>query len=462
MYMAESEHARKRQQELKETLRTHLPDRVVEYASLAQLSDMVARDLERVIELEFPVQGTGRAGREAHWSKVHYRHEAFAESKTLGYIPPSGMFERLERYCADGGAGHGIAVVGDSGIGKSALLANWARHHQAAHPRSMVFAHYVGCTRESTAYAQVLLRLAVALSEHFQLDVRVGGMREMRDMGQVLDLVRDSVRRAAACAETRGEQIVWVVDGLDRVEGTGAGGGWGWVPVSTHVRMVCSMQSTTWGAGEDTRLEGVQWGGRSWSRLPLRELRETEQRAMIAAYLATHAKRLDVAQTDLFLRVRHCANPLYLRTLLDEARLHGDFDSLTQYLTTLLRASSLAGLYALMLHRLDGECGQELVVATLACIYCSRDGLEDDELREVLLSGTPAAPPLQWAFDADVHSLLLVQLLYAIREHLCTMSGRLVFLHSAMRRAVLEHVRGKVKLSAVQAMLEESAARRRA
>jgi hypothetical protein len=52
-----------------------------------------------------------------------------------------------------------LCVVGDSGVGASALLANWAERYRADHPEHLVVTHFVGCTGDSTSVPLMLRRL---------------------------------------------------------------------------------------------------------------------------------------------------------------------------------------------------------------------------------------------------------------------------------------------------------------
>ena len=44
-----------------------------------------------------------------------------------------------------------IMLVGESGAGKSALIANWMQRHQQSHPEDVVFAHHLGCSNDASA-----------------------------------------------------------------------------------------------------------------------------------------------------------------------------------------------------------------------------------------------------------------------------------------------------------------------
>ena len=63
-------------------------------------------------------------------------------------MKPEKLYERLQAYCE---RDEPVAIIGPSGRGKSALLANWSEKYRIDHrDTAEVFVHYVGATAEST------------------------------------------------------------------------------------------------------------------------------------------------------------------------------------------------------------------------------------------------------------------------------------------------------------------------
>jgi hypothetical protein len=85
-------------------------------------------------------------------------HEAFAQSRARVYIGRDEYFQRLEAH-ASGAGDKALVVLGESGSGKSALLANWALRHRAAHPDDFLLLHFIGGTPDSADLAAMLRRI---------------------------------------------------------------------------------------------------------------------------------------------------------------------------------------------------------------------------------------------------------------------------------------------------------------
>jgi tetratricopeptide (TPR) repeat protein len=98
------------------------------YRDPVALGELVLRDMTAVIDRLFP-QGSepGPLDREA------LEHEAFAASRTRVYVRRQATLDRLDAHLQ--GDGPPLVVLGASGSGKSALLANWASQIRATHPQ---------------------------------------------------------------------------------------------------------------------------------------------------------------------------------------------------------------------------------------------------------------------------------------------------------------------------------------
>ena len=64
-----------------------------------------------------------------------------------------------------------LIVVGESGLGKSALLSNWALGYREQHPDDCVLMHFIGATPYSTDWAAMLRRLLAELARRFDLEL---------------------------------------------------------------------------------------------------------------------------------------------------------------------------------------------------------------------------------------------------------------------------------------------------
>ena len=64
-------------------------------------------------------------------------------------------------------------VTGESGVGKSALLANWALEYRAHHPQNLLIPHFIGTTPASTDWAAMVRRILEEFNRRLSLKVEI-------------------------------------------------------------------------------------------------------------------------------------------------------------------------------------------------------------------------------------------------------------------------------------------------
>jgi len=152
-YIESSPVNRAKQQNLKQRLRDH-GCHITEYQQPIDLKALVLKQLWERIDQDFPDTIT-REQRE------DFEHDAFAFSRQSVYIKRQADFERLSQHATSDEPP--LIIVGESGGGKSALLANWANEYRQAHPDELVFWHFCGSSPGSTDPIALLRRIMATL-----------------------------------------------------------------------------------------------------------------------------------------------------------------------------------------------------------------------------------------------------------------------------------------------------------
>ncbi|GLD94503.1 hypothetical protein PINS_up003114 [Pythium insidiosum] len=131
-----------------------------------------------------------------------------------------------------------IILLGDSGIGKSAFLANWLvrrkkmfQNWQSSYPE-FIFFHVVGCSRQSLFVSNLLERILREIKEYFELN------KEIPDVEERLSW---QFPRFLEAASKKG-RIILIIDGLQRLRTTDGESILKWVPLvfPPNVRLVFS------------------------------------------------------------------------------------------------------------------------------------------------------------------------------------------------------------------------------
>jgi len=379
---------------------------VREYPDPRALGALVLHDLARMIDELFP-EGSepDLLAREAR------EHEAFARAHADDYIGRPTYFERLDAHAA----GHAtpLVVLGESGVGKSALLANWALRYRASHPDQLVLVHFVGSSAQSADWAAMLRRIMGELAARFGIERQIPeGPAELR--GAFANWLQ--------MAATRGRTVL-ILDALNQLEDRNGAPDLAWLPpvIPASVRLIVSTL-----AGRP--LKALE--ERRWLREPLRvePLTDEERRRLIDEYLARYTKALRRDQIKAIADAPQSANPLYLRTVLEELRLWGQHEKLDERIAHYLASPTIDDLYNRILERYEHDYDRErpgLVREAMSLLWATRRGLSEAELLDLLGSDGEPLPSAQWS---PLH--------LAAGRSLTNRDGLIGFSHDYLRRAI--------------------------
>lgn len=334
-------------------------------------------------------------------------HETHARGKLLAFVERPPHTKALNDFVNKEPTGQGIVVTGESGCGKTALLAAWVQEWKKNNPEDFIFQHYFGATLESASVDGFLRRL-------------LGEFKRQYEIAEDIPLEPDKLREALPhwLAQTVGKsRIILVLDGLNQIEGNEPDQGLAFLPrhFPPHVRVIAS---TLPGPAFDS-LEKQGW---TVYTLPLCDINERNQ--MIQAFLDHYGKTLRPDLKDRIAAAPGTANPLFLHTVLEELRQFGSFESLPDRVAYYLEARSPVELFRRVLRRWqeDFNDNQDLVSRTLNLLWSARQGLEETEWLELL-----GIPRQVWS-----------PLFLAMESHLTRRAGLYAFGHDFLRKAVKE------------------------
>jgi len=404
-----------KQTELKDLIRKTCTEKSIplkeNYSDPQSLAALVLEQLKAAIGIQFPVEEIpDPLTREAR------DHEAFAESRRRTYIGRPDYFDALNKHCNQNGKP--LILLGDSGSGKSALLANWVEHWRKIHPNDFIFQHYIGGTPDGSVHWKLMSRM---MAEIKQWSDDTDEIPRTND-----DILRDFplwLSKARIIAEHKGVHSIVVIDALNQLEDKDRGRLLGWLPAYPFTGALRLIVSTLPG---DT-LEIL--GKRDWPTHQIQPFTKDERRRMIIDYLARFGKKFDVQRLVRLSAEPAAANPLYLKILLDEMRVTGTHEKLDERLNDYLAAKDIPALLSKVLGRYERDYEHDrkgLIGEALGLIWAARRGLTEAELLQLL---RPAhLPQLPLAIWAPLRS--------ALEEGLLDRGGILNFAHDFLRTAV--------------------------
>ncbi len=405
-----AEERRRKLTDLKGSIRASgLPVRE-DYADPQALAELVLKDMTALIEELFP-----EGSQPDPLDKEAAEHEAFARSRLGVYIGRPEYFQQLDEFArgpSQDAQGVGLVVRGESGSGKSALLANWLAGYHAAQPADVVLYHAIGATPQSSDGSAMLRRLLAEFRR--RLDVQVEVPNSPVELQRTF---AGALHQAAARA-----RVVLVLDALNQLEDRDGMPDLFWLPpeLPANVRLIASTLP-----GRSLK----ELTKRRWPVLDVQPLEPAERIRLIVECLRQASKALSEDRVQRIASAEQAANPLFLRALLEELRVFGVHEKLDDRVAYYLGASSLEELFARILERYEADYERErpgLVGEAMTLLWAARRGLAENELLQ-LLGGEPDGEPLPQAYWSP---------LYLAAEHSLTNRGGLIcFFHDYVRRA---------------------------
>jgi tetratricopeptide (TPR) repeat protein len=374
------------------------------------LADQIGRDLWELIEQQFPDLD------QADSLEIEARKHASYRQSRLGVYLGKKYVDQLETLVS--GGKQKILITGESGAGKSALIANWMQQHQLKHPEDVMFAHHLGCSNDANEIRAQLGRLLETASTQLrEAELITEQIQVPQDWWELTAKVAETMQDVGRWCFQTGHRWIWVLDGLDRLAEEDQQA-LPWLPLlfSEGVSVIISALNCP---AKAILLE------RQFQLLKIGPLQRNEQVQLIEAYLAHYTKKLDADRLQQILACDLARSPLFLRVLLEELRQCGRFETLKDQIDGYIRPKSDAtlavdDLYARVLERLEYDCGVDVVRKVMVAMWASRAGLSESELLRIT-----GLAPLQWA-----------PINLALAQAFGRNGNRLVFDHDFLRMAV--------------------------
>ncbi|MFN8016707.1 MAG: DUF4062 domain-containing protein [Acidimicrobiales bacterium] len=375
-----------------------------DYATPTELGEQVLAELMAMVDELFP-PGTEPDAQAA----ADQAHAAFGAARRAGHIDRPAVAARLDAHVA--GADGPLVVAGEPGSDLTPLVAAWADARRQASRDDTVVVHHVAATSDAADWRSLAGRIACALDPALDpatLPDDPAGRRAA--LFGALDRFGASGRRALVVVD--GADLLVDVDGALELT---------WLPTSVpaNVRVVVTT------ADHRAADEAVR---RGWPVHDVPPLDDAERRQFIATFLGRWSKGLDAVHVDRLASAPQTGSPLFLRTVLDELRQHGDHFTLGEVIAGYLSASTIDDLLEQVLARYERDFERDrpgLVGDAFRALWAARRGLTEPELLELL--GGPDGPVIGATWSP---------LVLAAEDGLVTRSGLLGFATAPHRKAV--------------------------
>ena len=457
--------ARDRLERLKDRLRSVLPGNVFDYTSrwsgdrptydhvdqlAADAKDVllrvIATELERLEQVD-PLDQELR------------RHEEFGAERASDFTGRDWILAQIANYI-EGGEPRPLVIHGESGAGKSALIARAAAAAQREHPQAASVVRFIGTTPESTIGRDLLAGLCRQITRSYAAfpDSVVEEQRELLDESTVpseySDLAGEFPRRLALASQER--PLIVFLDALDQLPADDPARRPLWLPseLPENVRIVISTtRPREEPFGQQREIAPSEPFAVLQSRLPanqlipLERMDESEGNDLLDTWLGQSNRTLRPHQRRQVIDKFELEGlPLYLKLAFEQARLwRSDTPEDQTQLRIGIRGVIRGNLFARL--AAEDQHGGTLVARSLGFLAAAKNGLTEDELLDLLSSDvevlaefrrrSPKSPVVD-RLPPVVWSRLYFDLEPYLSERAADGTSLLTFYHRQLREVIEE------------------------
>lgn len=369
------------------------------YSSPEDLARQVEEAFSGLLDELFP------GGVLSELEKERIGQQAYLKSLCQNYVRTDSNFAVIDEWMSDWEKRH-LVITGASGLGKSALIANWLKEKLEAGeklPYRIVY-HFVGNGGGLGSHGHVIKALCAEIRDRYVLDMEA---QDAPTDEKALEALFNSV-------SIRGDKpLLIVLDAIDQIIDAENAKWLNWLPKPPkNVKILFSTL-------EDDKTMTV-FQNRHFPVYTLPPLTKAQRAEMVKRYLGFHSKKLHPCQIERIISDKQCENSLVLKALLNELVNFGIFEKLDEKIESYLGTGSVEEFYEILLEGYEEDFGEAYVKNLLSLIAVSRNGLSEDEI--ISLTGQV---PLHWS-----------QFFCAFRQHFIVKDGLVSFAHSHIHGAV--------------------------
>lgn len=368
------------------------------YTSSEDLAAKVEKSFKNLLDQLFPRTELSDI------DKIRHGQRSFMNQLCQSYIREERNFNALDTWLMNND-NHEFVVTGASGLGKSALLANWVREKiQEEHYNYNIVYHFTG-NGGSESNSEYLLKV---IKDEI-LDIY--GWKEIFNDPNI------SLEELFSNVSSQGRKpLLIVIDAINQIVDSDNAKSLTWLPQpSQGIKVLYSTLEN------DRTMDVLK--RRGCTLFTLQPLSLDQRSMMVRNYLMMFGKSLTNDQVERIVSNDKCENTLVLKTLLDELINYGIFKKLDNRIAYYLNTQNINDFFSTFLASYEQEFkqyGKDFVKNILSIISVSKDGLTESEIITI-----SKIKPYQWS-----------ELYCSLIHSFCTRNGKISFGHTAIRDAI--------------------------
>lgn len=328
---------------------------VFNFESVDDLCDKVERTVNKIIDKHFPKDTT---------SNGKSYHTPYINELTNFFIKNPDAFNAIDTFVNDNENGF-LVITGESGMGKSALLANWIKERKGS--SLSIISHFIGDTISENSKQKVL-------------DCIHKGLKDLLGENRLYEATvsKEDIEKLLYHAMDKNLKVIIVLDAINQLAENDKNTLLDWFPaIPQGVKVILSTLK------HDPLMKVFERKGSSIYHL--QPLNDSSIKEFVVSYLKIYGKKLNEYQINKIIADKKNTNALVLKTLLNELICFGVYQKLDERIDYYLSAGSFVDFFDRVLVRLENDytADEDLVKTVLSLIYLSKEGLSEEEILSI-------------------------------------------------------------------------------
>lgn len=306
--------------------------------------------------------------------KERIGQRAFMNQLCMNYIKDERYYNALEEWLNDKDNSH-LVITGASGLGKSALIANWIKKTQQVEQCFELVYTFVGQGYGTGDIVNLMAYINKEICEKYQLKNTLTEYRKsFRNTEMCLSMTLNQIQNS-------NRRLLIIVDGIDHIIGHA-----NCILFESDFKKIKILITKS-----DKRIEDVRFP-KNTKQIELRNLNKENKRLLVTKYLRSFGKSLTSDQLERIVCNPNTDNTLLLRNLLDELICCGHYETLDSLIDNYIYQVDIVGFYQKLLSEYEKDFTQDIVQKTFSIIALSENGLEENEI-----IGSMNLKPIEWS-----------------------------------------------------------------
>ena len=346
------------------------------YKSPEDLAAQVEEAFINLLDSLFP------DGNLSELEKERIGQRSFLNQLCQNYIKDEKNFDALDSWLADENS-HQFVVTGASGLGKSALIANWLKQKLSGNSCEYnIIYHFTGNGGSESNSEHITKAIANEIKDIYGWEY---------DNSETEVKLEDLFVRVSAEGN---KPLLIVIDAINQIVDVDNAKLLNWLPIPTKgIKILFSTLE------DDRTMEVFKY--REYPIFTLHPLDLESRLQLIRSFLKLYAKTLTDKQLERIATDSQCENTLVLKTLLDELINFGIYEKLDDRIEYYLKVDTIDDFFQALLSSYEEDYGKDFVTELLSTIELSRNGLTETEILDILnygcADGSLKVKPLQWS-----------------------------------------------------------------